>query len=183
MTKTLYTEEQRNKQPWIWLILVPGVFGSLVFFGLGINQQVVHGKPFGNNPMSDAGLVITSILMIVFMLGLTLLFYKMKLITEVRSDGVYFRYPPFIGKFKVFHRDEIERFEVREYKPVSEYGGHGLKTSSKKFGKAYTVYGKSGLQLYLKNGSKILIGTQRKEAIKTAMTRMMETDSSSRNME
>jgi hypothetical protein len=174
MIKTLYREEQRNKQPWIWLILLPGVFGSLIFFGMGINQQIINGKPFGNNPMSDVGLIITAIFIMLLMVGLTMLFYKMKLITEIRSDGVYYRYPPLISKFKVIHRDEIERFDVREYKPVTEYGGHGLKTGSKKFGKAFTVYGKTGLQLFLKNGTKVLFGTQRKEAIRAAMNRMME---------
>ena len=36
-----------------------------------------------------------------------------------------------------------------------------------------TVSGKIGLQLYLKNGAKLLIGTQKKQAIEYAMEKLM----------
>lgn len=55
---------------------------------------------------------------------------------------------------------------VRTYDALSEYGGWGLKggalwNNSK--GKAINVSGNIGIQLELKNGKKLLIGTQKKK--------------------
>ena len=173
MVKTIYKEEQKFGQPWIWLIWVPLTAGSLIFFAFGLHKQLILGEPFGDKPMPDAGLLITGILSVLMMAGLTLLFYKMKLVIEIRTDGIYFRYPPMINSFKRISREEIDRLEVREYKAVREYGGYGIKTGAKKYGKAYNVKGNIGLQLYLKNGNRILLGTQRRAAINDAANKMM----------
>ena len=177
MVKTIYKEEQKFGQPWIWLIWVPLTAGSLVFFGFGLHRQLFLGEPFGDKPMPDTGLIITSILVVLMMIGLTVLFYRMKLVVEIRSDGIHYRYPPMIMKFRRISREEIDRLEVREYKPLKEYGGWGIKAGTKKYGKAFNVKGNQGLQLYLKNGSKVLFGTQRRAAITTAAHKMMNTES------
>jgi len=57
----------------------------------------------------------------------------------------------------------VEAAEVRKYKPISEYGGWGLRYGFK--GKAYTVSGKTGLQLYMRAGKNILFGTSRPEEL------------------
>ena len=73
----------------------------------------------------------------------------------------------------------IEKYEVRKYNAFREYGGYGIKgrKPGRRFrgkGYAYNISGNTGLQLYLKDGKKVLIGTQRGEAIKYAMDKMMK---------
>lgn len=173
MTRTLFKEVQKFSQPWVWLTILPVVAGTLIIFAFGLHRQLILGKPFGNNPMSDTGLIIATILVFLMTAGLTILFYTMKLVVEIRTDGIYYRYPPMIMKFRKIGRDEIERLETREYKPIKEYGGWGIKVGTKGAGRAYNVKGNVGLQLYLRNGSKILIGTQRRAAIGDAANKMM----------
>ena len=173
MSKVIYKEEQKFGQPWIWMIIIPVNMASLLFFAFGFNEQLIDGKAFGDNPMPNVELIIAGIVTLISMIGLTILFYKMKLVVEIQKDGIHFRYPPMINKFKVILKEEIDRFEVREYKPIAEYGGWGIKKGTKKYGKAYNVRGKLGLQLYLKNNSKVLFGTQRKSAIADATNKMM----------
>ena len=98
----------------------------------------------------------------------------MKLIVVVRRAGIFYRYPPFIIKEQYFLKEEIDRFEIRKYSPIREYSGWGIKYSWGKSGRAISVKGKLGLQLYLKDGKKVLFGTQRTEALKRAMIRMMQ---------
>lgn len=171
--KVLYREVQKYRQPWLWLIFIPAVAGTIIFFGLGLNRQLIHGEPFGDQPMSDTGLIIVAIFSTLLMLGLTLLFYSTKMITEIRSDGIYMRYPPLINREKQFRREEIARFEVRQYQPIKEYGGWGVRTGGRKAGRAYNVSGNLGLQLELAGGKKVLLGTRRKDAIRSAMEKMM----------
>jgi len=54
-------------------------------------QQLLLHHPFGNRPMPDILLVI---LWIIFDIGLPAFLFSSKLVTEVRDDGVYFRYYP-----------------------------------------------------------------------------------------
>ncbi len=97
---------------------------------------------------------------------------RLRLVVEVRQDSVWFKFPPILCKWKTISTSEIERFEIRKYKPIMEYGGWGIRSWSKN-DRAYNTSGNIGLQLYLKSGKKILLGTQRKQAIEAAMKKMM----------
>ena len=46
--EVLFTERQRFKQWWLWLILL-GVNGLFLF---GVFKQVIGGQQFGDKPMS-----------------------------------------------------------------------------------------------------------------------------------
>ena len=78
-----------------------------------------------------------------------------------------------MSKERFYSKAEIDKYEIRKYHPNREYSGHGVKRGKRKSGKAYTVSGRLGLQLFFSNGEKVLIGTKRKEAIKYAMEKMM----------
>jgi hypothetical protein len=81
-----------------------------------------------------------------------------------------------IYKNKIFSREEIQRYEIRKYSPLLDYGGWGIKKRFK-WGRAYNVSGNIGLQLYLKTGKKVLFGTLRSQAIIYAMDEMMKSKS------
>ena len=179
MQKVLYTEEQRFKQWWLWLILVVAAIVSTVPIIYGIYSLEVLEKPWGNKPANAEVLMIILFFDIIVMGGIILMIYKMRLILEIRSDGIYFRYPPLSGKWKYIKMEDIERFEVIAYNPVFEYGGWGIKGSSRN--KAFNVSGNTGLRLYLKNGKKVLIGTQQKRAIEYVMEKMMKGKNSNKN--
>ena len=70
---------------------------------------------------------------------------------------------------------EIERFEIRTYRAGSEFGGYGFR-SRRTSGQSFTISGNIGLQLYLKNGKKLLIGTHKKQGIENAMCKIMGED-------
>ena len=85
--------------------------------------------------------------------------YFVQLETKIDESGIHYRFIPFQRKFTSISKDEIQSVFVRTYKPIREYGGWGLRYSFRN-GKAINVKGKEGIQLVLKNGKKILIGTQ-----------------------
>lgn len=90
--------------------------------------------------------------------GLLCLFLlSLKLRTSIDEEGVHFKMFPFHFKWQTIRWEEIQQYEIRAYQPFKEYGGWGLRYGVS--GKAYTISGKTGLQLQLKNGKKVLIGT------------------------
>jgi hypothetical protein len=156
---TTFKETQKFDQPLIWIgIIAIGMIITFVF-GVGLYKQLIQGLPFGNNPMSDNGLIFTFVLTTLLFIGLILLFAFARLSTIIDKNGIEYRFFPFQCQYRKISWNDIEKQEVITYKPIREYGGWGIRFGKK--GKAFNVAGDKGLQLYLKNGKQILIGTQK----------------------
>ena len=130
---------------------------------------------FANNEGMDNISRFTLIISSIILVGITFLLFRIKLVTRIREDGIYYRFFPFHLKEKSILKEDIKSFEVRKYKPIAEYGGWGVRKSIRR-GSAYNVSGNMGLQLYLKSGRKLLIGTQKAGEIGRAMEAMMAVD-------
>ncbi len=163
MTTSMYTETQRFRQPWLWAILLLP-FGFLLYtIIVGIYTQLIQGQPFGDKPMSDAGLIVYSVCMFMLVGGLFLLFLTARLEIQIDSQAIQFRLFPFHRSFKTVKKSEIAEFQVVTYKPIGDYGGWGIRFNRN--GRAYNVRGNKGLQLRLKNGKQILLGTQQADRL------------------
>jgi len=53
-----FREEQRFRQMWIWLLILPVCVGVIGFFGWAMVEQLVQDRPVGNQPMPDLMLMI-----------------------------------------------------------------------------------------------------------------------------
>jgi hypothetical protein len=98
-------------------------------------------------------------------IGISWLFYGLKLLVEVREDGVHINFAPLVRRTVLF--ENIVSCEVRTYRPMREYGGWSVKYG--RAGKAYNVSGNRGVQLKLSNGKGLLIGSQRPEELAQAI--------------
>lgn len=111
--------------------------------------------------MPDAALLFSSILTAALTVGTGLLFYKLKLIVEVDAKGIHIRFYPLVRKHIPY--ESVRTCTARTYNPLMEYGGWGIRFSSK--GKAYNVSGTEGVQLELTQSSPLLIGSQRADEL------------------
>lgn len=157
-------------------------------------QQIVRGVQVGNSPTPNAVMIV-----IVISLGIVLwVYFSLNLEVWIDQDGIHYRFFPLIYKNKLISKEEIQRFEIRKYSPILDYGGRGIRHGigwklsiidfkvgvfggwgirhgiGRKWGKAYIVSGNIGLQLYLTNGKKVLFGTQRSQSIMYAMEEIMK---------
>lgn len=119
------------------------------------------------NPDKSLGSILSTAGGVIITVGLAVLFMVLKLETEVRSDGLYVRYFPFHLKFKKINPEDLSEYAAREYSPLWEYGGWGIKCG--KSGKAYNVKGNRGLQLVFNNGKRLLIGSQKSDELEQAL--------------
>jgi hypothetical protein len=127
------------------------------------------GKPFGNNPASDSMLIVITI---IFGFGFPVFMYKINLTTEVREDGLYFRFFPIHQSFRKINLEDITGYNVETYRAVIDYGGWGIKHGRK--GQAYNVSGNRGVQLHLSNGKRVLVGSQRPEELAEALKSVLK---------
>src|SRR3954453_20503240 len=92
----IFREVQRPRQIWVWVLILL----NAAFMWFSFIKQVIFGIPVGDNPAPDVLLVF---LWLVFGIVFPLcLLGFMKLITEVRRDGLYIRYVPFHVHYKSF---------------------------------------------------------------------------------
>lgn len=172
MNKVLFKETQQFRQ-WWWIVLILGITIPVIVLSIySLYQQTVRGIPVGDSPVPNGALIAQ----LFFMIILLWFFFSMKLEVWIDQDGIHYRFFPLIYKNKIFSREEIQRYEIRKYSPLLDYGGWGIKKRFK-WGRAYNVSGNIGLQLYLKTGKKVLFGTLRSQAIIYAMDEMMKSKS------
>jgi hypothetical protein len=102
-------------------------------------------------------------------LAMTVAVGAMKLVTEVRSAGLYVRLRPL--PFKKIELEGVSRHAVVTYSPMREYGGWGIRIRPK--GRAYNARGNRGVRIDYANGRHILIGSQEPEKLNAAIGSLM----------
>jgi hypothetical protein len=167
----LFTEKQKMNQWWIWFILL----ALNTLFVYGIIQQVFMGIPFGDKPMNNMFLI----LVFLFVLVLTIFILLIRLETIIDQEGISVRLFPMHLSFKKFLWTDIEQAYLREYAPLKEFGGWGIKYSLSNYGTAYTSSGNQGLQLVLKDKRQFLIGTQKWDELTLLLAQRSENNNSS----
>jgi hypothetical protein len=155
----VYKEEQRFRQSWVWgIVLVVAALGWWSFI-----QQIVLGRPFGENPAPDWGVWL---LWLFIGVGLPVLFVFIRLVLEVTVDAVIIRYRPL--KKRRIPLADIDQAKVRTYNAIKEYGGWGIKGWSFR-NVAYNVSGDRGVELTLRDGRRVMLGSQRPEELAQAI--------------
>lgn len=139
-----FYEKQYFRQVWLWLFLLMLLGYSLL-------------------PVMEDFVILAAIIYLIPQLLILVLFHQMHLVTEIDSLGISYRFFPFHQKKRALRWEEIERIELKKYSPIFDYGGWGIRGFSDD--KAYNISGNVGIQLYLKNGKKILIGTQKPQEV------------------
>ncbi len=143
----LFREVQQFRQWWLWLLIAPG---PVVIWVRALRHLVFESGPR-----------LSSLQIVSWLIGglaLPVFLYSIRLVTEVRSDGLYLRFFPFHLSYQIFPIDGIRSYEAITYSPLREYGGWGIRYGWN--GKAYNVSGNQGLQLELNDGKRILLGSQ-----------------------
>lgn len=156
----VFKEEQRFTQTWFVVLMGVSLIVPLLFI---IQEYIKEDSKF-----TTAGFLGSLSVLLIAIVPL----FLFKLSTKIDEIGIHYQFFPFHLKLKCIAWQEINKAYLRTYDPIGDYGGWGLKggafwNSAK--GKAINVSGDLGIQLELKNGQKLLIGTQKKAAAESVL--------------
>ena len=150
----VFKEEQGFKQIWIQVILI---ITSVITVVLIANKWAAASD-------QNISAHVSSIFTLCSLLLVHVLFHFAKLTTRIDEKGIQYQFFPFHFSMRKIPWTEVSEIKIRNYNPIGEYGGWGLRyTFSKKRGNAVNVCGDIGIQIEFTNGKKLLIGTQKKE--------------------
>ncbi|KPK44085.1 MAG: hypothetical protein AMJ65_04030 [Phycisphaerae bacterium SG8_4] len=162
----VFREEQKFKAWLRWLVYLSMGLAACISI-LALRKEFA-----GQNPPGTQEAILAIIGGIAVPVLVAALFFLLGLETEVRSDGVYVRFVPFHIRFKRFVPGDLSKYYARQYKPIREYGGWGIRCSLRN-GKAYSTSGDRGVQLVFKSGKQLLIGSQKAEELEQAIRSIM----------
>lgn len=164
-SRIFFEEDQQFTQRWMWILLILSAAAVVILMLYVMYRQLVLGHPVGNNPMPDNVLIWFGPLIMAMMIGMLVLFKTMKLSVQIDSRFLHVRFFPFFKRN--IPLNEIVKWEARQYRPILEYGGWGIRYWFG--GKAYNISGNRGVQLVLPGNKKLLIGSQRSQEFASAI--------------
>ena len=159
MAGIYFKETQRFNLSWKWIFFI--AIYALMFWAL-IQQ-------FSEN--FDLAAIISIIFSLCIIIFFNIVIIIMKLETLIDENIVSYQFKPFHIKPREIKWNKISEFYIRDYKPIKEYGGYGIQRRMKS-GRAFIVSGNKGVQLLLKDGKKILIGTQKPKELEMIIEKL-----------
>ncbi len=156
-----FHEEQNFQQPRIRLLLA---IPPTILLGLAV-WQVALGHAWGKQPMSNGSLIFWT----VFLWLLYFYLIRVRLVTEVRSDGVMVGLKG-LGRRRSIPSDAIKSVELASYDPVRDFGGYGIRFQGST--SAYIASGNRGVRLELSTGKKVWIESKRPDDLLAALQRI-----------
>ncbi|MFD0994232.1 hypothetical protein [Tenacibaculum geojense] len=147
--KKSFKEEQSFIKFWVFKLVLLGLIPSIFL----LTKQLIENKTT----------VFSYSIFMLIIFSTTLFLFLLKLKTKIDSVGLHYQFFPFHLSYKVINWHQIKSIYTRNYDAINEYGGWGLRSGLfwNNNGSAYNVSGSIGIQIELKNGKKILIGTQK----------------------
>ena len=117
-------------------------------------RQILWHHPWGNPPVTNGNLLFLTILALAVYFRLI----TVRLVTELRPEQLSVAMKGFWRKTRVAIKD-IRSAAAVEYDPATEYRGYGVRRGPR--GQAYIASGNKAVQLELRDGRKLLVGSQR----------------------
>jgi uncharacterized membrane protein (DUF485 family) len=148
-----YREIQKFGQVWLWALMAAMAAGYV-----GMHAFILVKSP---GLAFQPGFLFSTLFGAVITGGVIALLLACRLTVAISARGLAYEFFPFHWKPRFIDWAEVRACYVRKYRPVAEYGGWGIRCGWGGRGRAYNVKGNMGIQLELKDGSRILFGTQR----------------------
>lgn len=163
MNTPTFSETQKFKQVWVWVLVGLVMGGALAFLWWGIYQQVYLGHPFGDHPRPDGALVLGVLFETFMCIVIAAVLGSIKMVVETGPDALQVRFFPF-KKMEISYGN-IREFQVRDYQPLKEFGGWGMRRSWDGKTKAFNMSGRRGVELFLLDGSRVMLGSLRADEL------------------
>ena len=162
-----FKEKQWFNQWWMQLINL-SIVGLLGYF---CYQWFILEKSVDKVSATDSAGQLITIIVLVLSFGLIYIF---RLTTRIDENGIHYKFFPFHFSEKSISWYDVDKCYVRKYQPISEFGGWGIKPIPGGASKAYSTRGNMGIQCELKNGKKILFGTQKPDDAQQALNKFFK---------
>ena len=146
---TSFHEEQRFRQWWIWALLAVAALPVLVVVAV-------------------RGVVLSVLVAPLLLLAIGVLLAFARLVVDVDRETITVAFH-FLWPKRRIPISEVRRADAMTYRAFLDYGGYGVRLGLR--GWAWAVSGNQGVLVETKNGSRLMIGSQRPKELEAAIAR------------
>lgn len=157
-----YLEIQRFRHPALWSILLTLWITVIGAFAFVMNRQIAQDN--------DSVVKVSLVIAFVLLTSLIVLFAMAKLSTQINKMYISYKFYPLHKRYRRIAWKSVTKCELVTYQPASQYGRWGIRAGI--YGKVFSVAGNRGLQIVLRTGERILIGTTNSNALSMAITNL-----------
>ena len=129
-----------------------------IIVGYGLCRQFLLNQPFISGGLLLPAFVVALVVAVWFM--------RLKLVTEVRDEGLYICFV-WLWPERTIRWDQIRSVETRTYRPIRDFGGWGVRWAAR--GIVYHARGNRGVRLVLASDERVLIGSARPDELVRAI--------------
>jgi len=175
MSRPYFEETQyfRNHR-FIWILLIGSGLVMMIPLLSGVYVQFVKGEPWGDKPMTDTGLIIFLLVMILVYAGVMALVLSMKLEVKVDHEGINVRFFPLKPNWRTIKKHEIAKFDFHRKRSLFKTGGLGYHRNFFSKTESMSIVWGPYLLIELKNKYRLILGTQNYEGLQHAMNKLFE---------
>jgi len=167
MKKTKYQELQGfNRWDAIALLAI-----LIVATSYTLGKYIFSGQLAAMDPLTLGFIILCLLGMTAAMIYL--LSVKMEIV--VKGKSIRFQYYPLQAKKHKIKLKDVKDFKVVKTPPAAAYSGWNVRYNTDE--EFYSVCGRTGIQLKLKNGKKFFIGCKRPEKLREIMTKVLRSES------
>lgn len=160
MSKTQFKEEQRFRRWEVFALLVVLMISASYHF-VELYLSGVYESYF---------LTLQYALITVIIAGPLAYLLSIRLILKIDEEGIKYQYFPWHYRKHKIKWEEIEHFEFINTPVLAELSGWAVRLGT--WERMFSVSGRTGLSLSLKNGEQLFIGTKHPEELKDALARL-----------
>lgn len=171
----IYFEEVQTfrENGWVLALAVAVALSTLLPLAYGLHQQLVEGIPWGNEPMSDNGLILMFFVVLVSLGIAGFVVLSSKLEVKVNGQGLHYRFFPITPQWRLITPEAIATYTLEKRFKIFQSGGFGHHRSFLRNMRSYRIRGGQHLSVTLRNGHRLLLGTQDPGGLEWAMKKMM----------
>ena len=144
-----FHEEQQFRQWWLWALLAAAVLPVLVVVAI-------------------RGVVLSVLIVPLVLLAVGALLAFARLVVDVDREAITVAFH-FLWPKRRIALSTVRRAEATKYRPLLDYGGYGVRLGFR--GWAFNVGGDEGVLVEMKDGARLMIGSQRPKELEAAIAR------------
>jgi hypothetical protein len=164
-SSVVYREEQ-NFSWWVYALMA-----LMVLFGIVI-ELLARSRNQGVEPGGGLSLGVPVVLLASLLLPTIMVVGVLRLTTEVDATGIriWFGWIPTFQR--AIYLADLDRVESVRYRPIADCGGWGIRIGLDGE-RVYNARGDLGVRLYFRDGTRILLGSQRPDELADAIVRAL----------
>lgn len=156
-----YKENQRFRRTDIWLLLIALIGGTIYRF---TDLFILHGS----GRERDLYLFLLSMLVL---LGLSVILLSMRLVTKIDEKGIRFQCYPWHYRTHKVRWEEIAECRIIQMPLGAQLSGWNVSIGKPEL--FYSFTGRNGVELHLKDGRYLFIGSRQPEDLAMAIREYM----------